>query len=89
MGRLDRSLYLSFALIPSSLILHTQLDNQFTSYHRIRTHRIKTRGPDVLRVLPDQPGVVRGAQDAGASTLLLILLSMTNELNGVYLHSQS
>jgi hypothetical protein len=87
MGRLDRSLYLSFALIPLSSC--TQLDNQFTSYHRIRTHRIKTRGPDVLRVLPDQPGVVRGAQDAGASTLLLILLSMTNELNGVYLHSQS
>ncbi|KIM83882.1 hypothetical protein PILCRDRAFT_6759 [Piloderma croceum F 1598] len=41
-----------------------ELDNQFTSYHRIRTHRIKTRGSNVVRVLPDQPGVVHGAGDA-------------------------
>jgi hypothetical protein len=46
-----------------------QLDNQFTSYHRIRTHRIKTRGLNVVRVLPDQPGIVHGAGDAGTSTM--------------------
>jgi len=41
-----------------------ELDNKFASYHRIRVHRIETRGTDVLRILQDRPGIVRGAQDA-------------------------
>ena len=47
------------------LIYVAQLDDQFLSYRRIRDHRIKTRGEDVLRILPDRPGVVHGGNDAG------------------------
>ena len=49
------------------LIYVVQLDDQFLSYHRIREHRIKTRGENIVRILPDRPGVVRGGNDAGKS----------------------
>lgn len=48
----------------------TQLDDQYERYHRIRAHRIKTRGEGVIRVLTDaaNPGVVAGGGDAGKSS---------------------
>lgn len=47
-----------------------QLDDRFASYHRIRTHRIKTRGTNVVRILPNRPGVVRGGGQASRSCSL-------------------
>jgi hypothetical protein len=42
-----------------------ELDSQFESYHRIKAERIATRGQDVVRVLPETPGLVGGGQEAG------------------------
>uniref|UniRef100_A0A0W0G467 Uncharacterized protein n=2 Tax=Moniliophthora roreri TaxID=221103 RepID=A0A0W0G467_MONRR len=39
-----------------------ELDNQYPSYYAIKKHRIHSRGHDVVRVLPDRPGVVRSAR---------------------------
>lgn len=44
---------------------HLQLDRQFSEYHRIKTHRIRTRGQGVVRVLEETPGLVRSGTDAG------------------------
>lgn len=43
------------------------MDKDHTSYHRIKTHRVKTRGQAAVRVLTDKanPGVVRGGVEAG------------------------
>ncbi|KAF8904254.1 hypothetical protein CPB85DRAFT_1317844 [Mucidula mucida] len=38
-----------------------EIDNQFLRYHRIREHRIRTRGKDVVRMLPDNPPLVNSA----------------------------
>ncbi|KAE9404499.1 hypothetical protein BT96DRAFT_1016311 [Gymnopus androsaceus JB14] len=41
-----------------------ELDNQLASYYYIKKHRIATRGTNVVRVLPDRPGVVKSASHA-------------------------
>ncbi|KAI0775471.1 hypothetical protein BC629DRAFT_1638009 [Irpex lacteus] len=41
-----------------------ELDNQFADYHRIREHRIRTRGDRLVQVLPTTPGLVKGGHDA-------------------------
>jgi len=41
-----------------------QLDDQFEHYQRIRAQRISTRGEKVIRVLGDNPGLVRGGSEA-------------------------
>ncbi|KAG5644931.1 hypothetical protein DXG03_007396 [Asterophora parasitica] len=41
-----------------------ELDNQFERYHRIREHRIRTRGSAVIRVQPDAPGLVKSGAEA-------------------------
>ncbi|GLB33456.1 putative protein of unknown function (DUF3445) [Lyophyllum shimeji] len=46
-----------------------ELDNQYEKYHRIREHRIRTRGPRVIRVLPDNPGIVGSGADAAIETI--------------------
>ncbi|KAF8665699.1 hypothetical protein AX16_000151 [Volvariella volvacea WC 439] len=35
-----------------------ELDSQFAEYHRIKAHRIQTRGQGVIRVLRESPGLV-------------------------------
>ncbi|EKM59559.1 uncharacterized protein PHACADRAFT_250145 [Phanerochaete carnosa HHB-10118-sp] len=42
----------------------TELDREFAHFHRIREHRIQTRGDKVVQVLPERPGLVKGAHDA-------------------------
>ena len=42
-----------------------QLDDQFVNYHRIREHRLRTRGERLVQVLPATPGLVNGGHDAG------------------------
>jgi hypothetical protein len=42
-----------------------QLDDQFEHYQRIRAQRISTRGEKAVRVLGDNPGLVRGGSEAG------------------------
>ncbi|TFK56026.1 hypothetical protein OE88DRAFT_694681 [Heliocybe sulcata] len=37
-----------------------QLDNQFFQYHKIKTHRVATRGEKGVKTLPERPGVVGG-----------------------------
>jgi hypothetical protein len=37
---------------------YTKIDEEFVAYQRIRSHRIRTRGEGVIRVLPDNPGLV-------------------------------
>ncbi|KAE9404497.1 hypothetical protein BT96DRAFT_955621 [Gymnopus androsaceus JB14] len=46
-----------------------ELDNQLASYYYIKKHRIATRGTNVVRVLPDRPGVVKSASHAGEKPL--------------------
>ncbi|EPQ59518.1 hypothetical protein GLOTRDRAFT_136372 [Gloeophyllum trabeum ATCC 11539] len=46
-----------------------QLDNEFPQYHKIKTHRAKTRGDRVVRTLPDRPGIVRSG-DLAAKELV-------------------
>ncbi|PPQ77299.1 LOW QUALITY PROTEIN: hypothetical protein CVT25_010881 [Psilocybe cyanescens] len=43
-----------------------ELDKDHGSYHRIKTHRVKTRGQAAVRVLSDQanPGIVKGGAEA-------------------------
>jgi len=41
-----------------------ELDNQYERYQRIRAYRIGTRGGKVVRVLGNNPGVVRGGGEA-------------------------
>ncbi|KAG5654646.1 hypothetical protein H0H81_009894 [Sphagnurus paluster] len=41
-----------------------KLDNEYEKYRRIREHRIRTRGEGVIRVLPDNPGLVKSGADA-------------------------
>ncbi|KAF9028342.1 hypothetical protein BDZ89DRAFT_1066153 [Hymenopellis radicata] len=38
-----------------------EIDSQFLRYYRIRERRIKTRGQDVVRMLPDNPPLVKSA----------------------------
>ncbi|KAG6919303.1 hypothetical protein DXG01_007436 [Tephrocybe rancida] len=46
-----------------------ELDNEFETYHRIREHRIHTRGETVIKVLPDNPGIVGSGADAAVETV--------------------
>ncbi|KII95957.1 hypothetical protein PLICRDRAFT_234134 [Plicaturopsis crispa FD-325 SS-3] len=39
-------------------------DDQFPKYHRIKAHRIATRGENVVRVMPENPGLVRSGHEA-------------------------
>ncbi|TFK74455.1 hypothetical protein BDN72DRAFT_789277 [Pluteus cervinus] len=41
-----------------------ELDCQFAHYHRIKAHRIHTRGEGVVRVLQETPGLVRSGAEA-------------------------
>ncbi|KAF5388178.1 hypothetical protein D9615_000075 [Tricholomella constricta] len=41
-----------------------ELDNQYEKYHRIREYRIRTRGSGVIRVQPDNPGLVKSGGEA-------------------------
>ncbi|KAF9258169.1 hypothetical protein L218DRAFT_974977 [Marasmius fiardii PR-910] len=41
-----------------------ELDNDFPTYYMIRKHRLHSRGDNVLRLLPDRPGVVKSARHA-------------------------
>ncbi|KAG6900103.1 hypothetical protein C0993_002787 [Termitomyces sp. T159_Od127] len=42
-----------------------ELDNEFQQCHRIKDHRIRTRGDRVIRVLPENPGIVGSGAEAG------------------------
>lgn len=42
----------------AGLLLIFQLDKQFFDYHKIKAHRIRTRGQDALTVLGDRSGAV-------------------------------
>ncbi|KAG6830622.1 hypothetical protein H0H92_015714 [Tricholoma furcatifolium] len=46
-----------------------ELDDEYEKYHRIRQHRIRTRGAGVIRVLPENPGVVGSGADAAIETV--------------------
>lgn len=46
-----------------------EIDNQFENYHRIRSHRIRTRGHGAIRVLPETPGKVASGKDAAIELL--------------------
>ncbi|KAG6901880.1 hypothetical protein C0995_007004 [Termitomyces sp. Mi166 len=46
-----------------------ELDNEFEKCHRIKDHRIRTRGDRVIRVLPEKPGVVGSGADAAIETV--------------------
>lgn len=53
-------------------------DDQLATYHRIRIQRVAERKEQVVQVLPDRPGVVKGGAEAGAfpplrSSLLPVL----------------
>ncbi|KAF4602481.1 hypothetical protein EYR40_005689 [Pleurotus pulmonarius] len=41
-----------------------ELDNEYLAYHRIRSHRLHTRGPKALAFLPAKVGVVNSAYEA-------------------------
>ncbi|KAG7097856.1 hypothetical protein E1B28_005170 [Marasmius oreades] len=41
-----------------------ELDNDFPTYYAIRNHRLHSQGENVLRLLPDRPGVVQSARHA-------------------------
>ncbi|KAF7433485.1 hypothetical protein PC9H_005438 [Pleurotus ostreatus] len=41
-----------------------ELDNEYAAYHRIRSHRLHTRGPKALAFLPAKVGVVNSAYEA-------------------------
>jgi hypothetical protein len=44
-----------------------QLDDQYPVYHAIKKHRIQSRGKDLIRVLPDRPGLVKSGIHSGTS----------------------
>ncbi|KIM47089.1 hypothetical protein M413DRAFT_16557 [Hebeloma cylindrosporum] len=46
-----------------------EIDEEYLAYQRIRSHRIQTRGEEVIRVLHDNPGLV--SSGAGASIELV------------------
>lgn len=46
------------------LLLH-KIDNQFAHYHRLRTHRVNTRGERLVKTLPDDPNLSASAHAAG------------------------
>ncbi|KAG6865724.1 hypothetical protein C0991_012370 [Blastosporella zonata] len=46
-----------------------ELDNEFEKYFRIRENRIRTRAETVIKVLPDNPGVVSSGADAAIETV--------------------
>ena len=52
---------------------YLQLDKDHGLYHKIKSHRLKTRGERVVRVLTDNanPGVVKGGADAGKAPFSL------------------
>lgn len=41
-----------------------EIDNQYEAYHRIRAHRIRTRGKGAICVLPETPGKVESGREA-------------------------
>ncbi|KAF9259103.1 hypothetical protein L218DRAFT_1004180 [Marasmius fiardii PR-910] len=41
-----------------------ELDKDFPTYYAIRNHRLHSRGDNVLRILPDRPGIVGSAYHA-------------------------
>jgi hypothetical protein len=53
-------------------VKYLQLDKDHGLYHKIKSHRLKTRGDRVVRVLTDNanPGVVKGGSDAGEALSL-------------------
>ncbi|KAF9468807.1 hypothetical protein BDZ94DRAFT_542554 [Collybia nuda] len=57
-----------------------ELDNQFEIYHRIRAHRIRTRGMGAICVLPDNPGVV----ESGATAAVEVVHELAEYLSRRY-----
>ena len=51
---------------------YLQLDKDHGLYYEIKSHRLKTRGDRVVRVLTDNanPGIVKGGSDAGEALSL-------------------
>lgn len=47
-----------------------KIDNQYEAYHRIRAHRIRTRGKGAICVLPETPGKVESGREAGKRGIL-------------------
>ncbi|KZT40124.1 hypothetical protein SISSUDRAFT_1044744 [Sistotremastrum suecicum HHB10207 ss-3] len=52
---------ITMAIRPMEFTEWIELDNQFRSYHRIRSHRVATKGTDAVRTLPARDGVPSGA----------------------------
>ncbi|KAH0587145.1 hypothetical protein H2248_005960 [Termitomyces sp. 'cryptogamus'] len=46
-----------------------ELDDEFEKYHHIKDYRIRTRGDRVIRVLPENPGVVGSGVNAAIETV--------------------
>ena len=56
---------ISSIILSAEVFTYLQLDCQFAHYHRIKAHRISTRGEGVIRVLQETPGLVRSGAEAG------------------------
>ena len=69
-----RSVSALLGQLPYSFLFvkYLQLDKDHGLYHKIKSHRLKTRGDRVVRVLTDNanPGVVKGGSDAGEALSL-------------------
>lgn len=50
-----------------------QLDNQYEQYHRIREHRVKKLGSQLVKTLPADPDYAASGADAGTSLLTMIV----------------
>lgn len=60
-----RLLAVGIPCVGPNIAFMLKLDDRFTSYHKIRDHRIQTRGNKVVRIVPERPGLVRGGSHAG------------------------
>jgi len=69
-----RSVSALLGQLPYSFLFvkYLQLDKDHGLYHKIKSHRLKTRGDRVVRVLTDNanPEVVKGGSDAGEALSL-------------------
>lgn len=61
-----------------------ELDREFASFHRIREHRIETRGEKLVQVLPERPGLVKGGHDAAVELVHELAEYLSRRFPDVY-----
>ncbi|KAF9076536.1 hypothetical protein BDP27DRAFT_1313506 [Rhodocollybia butyracea] len=66
-----------------------ELDNQMKFYYYIKKHRIATRGTNVVRVLPDRPGIVNSASQSAIELVHELAEYLSNRYPDAFTVSRS